>query len=281
MEIAFLKMQGCGEDVVLIESGRLPAAAHARLPEVAQRILHRSLGVGGTALLVLGAVDDALAVRCLDPEGDDTEPGCSAVRCAARYASDAGRVASSDFRIAAGGRETRVQIIDSANVRVDMGQPFDRETSRQILETSPDTYTKAITVNGRQLTYTPISLAAPYAVFFVPDFSFPLRRTARAIAEVPDFPTGTGIGFAQVVSREELRLRSWGEEGDPCACASAVLVAAVVNGFTDREAFIRMEGGDLFLQWEEQDSRIWLTGPAAYVFTGTFDHPDEPGEGES
>ena len=94
---------------------------------------------------------------------------------------------------------------------------------------------------------------------------------------MPDFPTGTGIGFLQVVSREEMRLRSWGDEGDPCACASAALVAAVVNGFTDREVFVRMSGGDVFLQWEELDNHIWLTGPAAYVFTGDVRSPGGSG----
>jgi diaminopimelate epimerase len=280
MEIEFLKMQGCGEDVVLVEASRLVAGALERLPEVARLMLDRNYGVGGTALLVLGTVDDSLSVRCIDEDGDDSEPGCNGLRCAARYASDSGRVSTSDFTIAAGGRSNRVQIIDSANVRVDMGQPFDQEKSKQVLESTRDSYTRAIDVNGRQLTYTPISLSEPYAVFFVPDFSFPLRKTARAIAEVPDFPTGTGIGFLQVVSREEMRLRSWGDEGDPCACASAALVAAVVNGFTDREVFVRMSGGDVFLQWEESDNHIWLTGPAAYVFTGTYDHPEQP-EGDA
>jgi diaminopimelate epimerase len=72
-----------------------------------------------------------------------------------------------------------------------------------------------------------------------------------------------------------MRLRVWeGDEvfaGDPCTCAASALVAAVVNGFTDREVFVHLKGGDVFLQWEETDAHIWLTGPAAYVFTGTYD----------
>ncbi len=63
--------------------------------------------------------------------------------------------------------------------------------------------------------------------------------------------------------------------GDECACAAAGLVAAVVSGFTDREVFVHVRGGDIFLQWEERDNHIWLTGPARYVFTGTYDFLDD------
>jgi diaminopimelate epimerase len=274
MEIEFLKMRGCADDVIVVEQARLRPGADALLPGIARAMLDRRRGVGGTAVLVLGATEDTVTVRCLDPDGDDAAPGGNAVRCAARYASDAGRVSVSAFTLAGHGRTQRVQIIDSINVRVDMGPPFDSGTTRQISEAAPGSFTREITVEGRRLTYTPIALATPYAVFLVPDFSFPLKGTARAIAGAPEFPSGTGIGFLQVVSREEIRLRSWGEETDDCDCASAALVASVVNGFTDREVFVRMTGGDLFLQWDEADNRIWLTGPAAYVFTGTYDHAE-------
>ena len=276
MEIEFLKMQGCGDDAVILDAARVSLGAHARFPHLARRILNRASGVGGTCLAVLGTADDAdLSVRCFDPDGEETVISCNALRCAARYASDSGLVKTSDFVVAAMSRRSRVQIIDSANVRIDMGLPVSRETQEEIKESNRDSFTRSILVNGKAVTFTPVSLGRPYAMLFVPDFSFPLRKTARAIAAQPDFPDDTGIGFVQVFSREEMRLRAWeGDEifpGDPCACAAAALVAAVVNGFTDREVFVHLKGGDLFLQWEETDAHIWLTGPAAYVFTGTYD----------
>jgi len=276
MEINFLKMQGCGDDVVILDAARVPLDAHARFPHLARRILDRALGVGGKCLVVLGATDDAdLAVRCFDPDGDETVISCNALRCAARYASDSGVVKISDFAVAGMSQRPRVQIIDSANVRVDMGVPISRETQEEIKESNRDSFTRSILVNGKAVAFTPVSLGRPYAMLFVPDFSFPLRTTARAIAAQPDFPDDTGIGFVQLFSREEMRLRVWeGDEvfaGDPCTCAASALVAAVVNGFTDREVFVHLKGGDVFLQWEETDAHIWLTGPAAYVFTGTYD----------
>jgi diaminopimelate epimerase len=276
MEIDFLKMQGCAEDVVLLDSSRAGPIDDDVLPILARRALDRSFGVGGACLLTVGAATaEGLPVRCFDPDGDEVPPGSHAARCAARYAADSGIVSSNDFLLLGAEGRQRAQIIDSANVRLDMGLPFSGERAAEIKESAAGSFTRTLLVEGRSLTYTPVSLDRPYGIFFVPDFSFPTRRTARAIAAQEDFPDGMGIGFVQVCSREEMRLRMWvaaddppGDEGD-CACAS--LVAAVVNGFSDREPFVHLRGGDVLLQWEERDNRIWLTGPAGYVFTGTYD----------
>jgi diaminopimelate epimerase len=276
MEIEFLKMQGCGDDSVVADAARIPLEAHSRFPLLARRILDRGFGVGGNALVVLGRADDTdLSVRCFDPDGDEVALPCNATRCAARYAADSGAVTSSEFSIGSMGKRLRVQIIDSANVRVDMGVPLSRETQAEMKESAKEVFTRSILVEGRAVSYTPISLGRSYAMLFVPDFSFPVRKTARTIASQPDFPAGTGIGFVQVITREEMKLKIWEdveeEPGDECACAAAALVASVVSGFTDREVFVHLRGGDIFLQWDESDNHIWVTGPTGYVFTGTFD----------
>jgi diaminopimelate epimerase len=283
MEIDFLKMHGCGDDVIVVDGTKLTPETIELLGRIARKMLHRIAGVGGNELVVLGAAaGSTLPVRCLDPEGDDRDLPCNAARCAARYASDSGAVNATEFQIDSVGRKISAQIIDSAHVRVDMGRPLSREKTQEIRESVRESFTREILVQGRTVTYTPISLGRPYAMIFVEDFSFPVRRTAREIAAGPDFPDGTGIGFVQVCSREELRLRTWEAPGelaaDECASAAAALVAAVVNGLADREVFVRLPVGDLFLQWDEADNRLWATGPAGYVFTGTYDFPTEPRE---
>jgi len=283
MEIDFFKMQGCGDDVVVVDGTRLPEEAIRQTPRLARRMLDRRTGVGGNSLVVLGSgAGSLLPVRCLDPEGDETTIPCAAARCAARYASDSGAVNTNDFLIDCDGHKVRSQIIDSTNVRVDMGSPVSIEKAAEIRESLRESFSRSVLVNGRTVTYTPISLGRSYAMVFVPDFSFPVRRTAREIAGGQDFPDGTGIGFVQVCSREEIRLRTWEAPGeasaDECAAAAAALVASVVNGLSDRELFARIPGGDLFLQWDESDNHIWVTGPAAYVFTGTYDFTAETTE---
>ncbi|HUI70901.1 MAG TPA: diaminopimelate epimerase [Spirochaetia bacterium] len=278
MEIEFLKMQASGDDSILVRTTHLAPGAEPLLPAIAQRILDRSFGVGGNALLLLGPTEqDEVVVRSFDPQGGEPALSFHAIRCIARYASDSGAAHRADFVMRTAEGPIRVQIIDSSNVRVDMGMPMSSEMRTEIRESPNDSYTRSLLVDGRSLSYTPISLDRPYAIFFVPDLAFPINRTARKIAEQPEFPAGTGIGFVKVYSTDEIRLRTWdgGYEKDECACAAAALVASVVQGFTDREVFIHLKGGDVFLQWEETDNHLWLTGPAVYVFTGTYDF-EEP-----
>jgi len=279
MEIDFLKMHGCGDDVVVVDGTRLAEEVQRDFPRLAHRILDRRKGVGGNSLAVLLKREgNLLPVHCFDPEGDERELPCAAARCAARYAADSGAVNTNDFQIVSGGRKMRAQVIDSTNVRVDLGSPVTLEKEAEIRESLRESFSRSVLVNGRAVTYTPISLGPSYAMVFVPDFSFPVRRTGREIAGAPDFPDGTGVAFVQVCSREEIRLRTWETPDEPnpddCASAAAALVASVVNGLADREVVARIPGGDLFLQWEESDNHIRVTGPAAYVFTGTFDFPE-------
>jgi diaminopimelate epimerase len=188
-------------------------------------------------------------------------------------------VTTDEFTIETKSGAVRAQIIDSANIRVDMGMPVSRDSRAEIRELARESYTRDILVEGRRVSYTPVSLDRSYALVFVPDFSFPVNRTARKIAAQPDFPAETGIVFIQVFSREEIRVRSWESGGavlgDECGCAAAALVASVVNGFTEREAFVHLRRGDVFVQWVEGENRIWITGPALYVFTGMYEWEEE------
>ena len=293
MEIDFLKMQGGGDDLVLLDrfprgtppgEGSAPAALD--LPRLAVKILDRSTGVGGGSLVVLGrGQSERLAARCLAPDGREAPLTSAALRCAARYASDSGIVTEGDFRVETSGHPVRVTVIDSVNVRVDMGMPFSPDEAAEIREKPAASFTRGILVGDRSVSYTPVSLGTPRAIMFVDKFDCPVSRTARRIASHPDFAEGIGIGFVQVCDRENLRIRTWeaprregiAAKGGDCDCAAAAVVASVVHGFTDRECFAQLAGGTVFLQWDEGDNRIYLTGPGLYVFTGTYDFEEAKG----
>jgi diaminopimelate epimerase len=289
MELDFLKMQGSGEDLVVLdrvprEDGE-PPADPGDLPRLASRILARTTGVGASALAVLTrGTRERLAAEGWSAAGEPCALSSSALRCVARYASDAGLVTAGDFRIETGDRSVRATVIDSLNVRVEMGMPFGPEQAAAIREKPAASFSRGIVVGERTVSYTPVSLGTPWAVVFVTDFSFPVAGTARRIAAHPDFAEGVGIGFVQVRDRETLRVRAWRPRPRGAAApppgdadfAAAAIVAAVVHGFADREAFARLPGGAVYLQWDEADNRVYLTGPAVYVFTGTYDFDEAP-----
>ncbi|MBE3133271.1 MAG: diaminopimelate epimerase [Acidobacteria bacterium] len=293
MEIDFLKMQGGGDDLVVLDrfprgnpQGEDEAPADLDVVRLAVRILDRFTGVGGNSLVVLGrGGKERLSARGFDAAGQEAPLSSAGLRCVARYASDSGIVAEGDFRIETAGNAVRVTVIDSVNVRVDMGMPFSPDQAAEIREKPAASFTRGILVGDRSVSYTPVSLGTPRAILFVDHFDFPVARTARRIAAHPDFAEGVGIGFVQVCDRENLRIRTWeaprreviAAKGGDCDCAAAAIVASVVHGFTDRECFAQLAGGTVFLQWDEGDNRIYLTGPGLYVFTGTYDFEDAKG----
>jgi diaminopimelate epimerase len=296
MEIEFLKMQGCGDDTLVLDCFKQERPKDEHLPRMARKMLDRRLGIGADSLLLLSqGLRSRLSARSFSQGGEEILLSHNALRCAARYASDSGIVSERKFPVETRSGETVVEIIDSINVRLDMGAPLSRERASEIFEKPLESYTRTIAVNGRPFTYTPVSLMASFGVTFVPAFDFSLPARGREIAGHPEFPQQTGIGFVQVFSREELRLRVWeageitdsegdasgrGSAGAPrrksaesiasCPAAAAAVVASVVNGFTDREVFVHLAGGDVFVQWDEKNNRLYLTGPTTYVFRGTF-----------
>jgi diaminopimelate epimerase len=279
VEIHFLKMEGSGEDTVLVDGFKHPEVQAELLPLLARRMLDRVKGVGAASILLLGPGEKArLAVRSFRPDGSEGAATPDALRCAARYASDSGTVAEERFTIESPAGGARVQVIDSLNIRVDLGAPAARPDSAEIREEPLSSFTKAIVIDGRSVTYTPVSLGAPFGIVFVPAFDLPFPRTCRAMARHPGFPAGTGIAFCQVNSREAVRLRVWqqGEVSSGSAAAAAAVVAGVVNGICDREVFVRLAGGEVYVQWEERDNHVYLTGPAGYVFTGIYDFAEGP-----
>ncbi len=300
MEIEFLKMQGCGDDTLLIDCFKQSPPPDEQLARLARRMLDRKRGVGANSLLLLSpGRASRISARAFSTSGAAAAVSFNALRCAARYASDSGTSVDRVFPIETPSGDFGVEIIDSVNVRLDMGAPMSRELGTEIREKPLDSFTRAIVVQGKSVTYTPVSLTASYGIVFVPAFDFPFPRTARSILSHPDFPAQTGVGFVQLYSREKIRMRDWqpaggsamemeptagpldshrrggGEEPASCPAAAAAVVASVVNGFTDREVFVHLAGGDVFIQWDERDNRLYLTGPAAYVFTGTFYFEEE------
>jgi diaminopimelate epimerase len=275
VELEFLKMHGCGEDVVLVDCVRQPLAVQADLGRLALRCLARDTGVGGTALLLAGpgAAEGRLAVRAFGPDGAEGDPTGHALRCAARYATDAGLVSSTVFVVETRRGDVRAEAIDSNHIRLDLGAPVSREAAAEIRESPAAAFTAAVEVEGRLLTYTPVSVGTAWGVFFVPGFDAATARLGRRVARTPDWPPGAGAAFAQVIDRETIALRAWvdGRPTPSSAAAAAAVVAAVVDGFCDREVFVRLPGGDLYLEWREDSNRLLLTGPAQYAFTGTFE----------
>jgi diaminopimelate epimerase len=220
-------------------------------------------------------------MRMFNADGSESEMCGNGIRCVAKYVYDHGirqanRLAIETLR---GVLSLDVEVADGRvdRVRVDMGEPILQ--AEQIPTTLPGSpvVSAELRVAGKALKVTCVSMGNPHCVTYVDELSDEwVLQIGPQIELDPHFPRRVNAEFIQVLSRGEVRMRVWERgTGETLACgtgASAVCVAGVLAGRTDRKLLIHLPGGDLELHWAE-NNHVYMTGPAAEVFTGQW--PDE------
>ena len=121
---------------------------------------------------------------------------------------------------------------------------------------------------------TTVSMGNPHCVTFVDEITDDLVwKIGKLMEHHPVFPARANIEFIQVISPTELKMRVWERgTGETLACgtgASAVCVAGVLTGNSERKVLIHLKGGDLELEWNAETNHVFMTGPAVEVFSGT------------
>ncbi len=267
-KIDFVKMQGAGNDYIYIDCFRTPMDTHGDVHALARRMSDRHFGVGGDGMVLImpsGSGDD-VRMRMFNSDGSEAEMCGNASRCVAKYAYEHGIVNAKNFTLQtkSGTKNITVNIDLTGSVTsatVDMGEPSVLDSTAKIPGGHP---------------YTSVSMGNPHCVIFVDDTdNAPVHSLGAEIENFTEvFPQKTNVEFAKIIDRQTIQMRVWERgAGETLACgtgACATLVAAVVNGLTDRKATLRLLGGDLVIEWNEDSNRILMTGPAEYAFEGVF-----------
>ncbi|MDN5294064.1 MAG: diaminopimelate epimerase [Eubacteriales bacterium] len=276
----FTKVHGLGNDFVLVDCTRqphLPVDRDDLLAEAARRICHRHFGVGADGLvLILPSEKAHLRMRIFNPDGSEPEMCGNAIRCFARYAYEKGLVKEEEITVEtlAGIIRPRVVVQDGkvTGVRVDMGEP--RLERHLIPMNGPPgrVVNEVLEVEDRSYRVTAVSMGNPHCVIFTDDASaVSLAEVGPLIENHPAFPARTNVEFVQVVNSQEIIMRVWERgAGETLACgtgACASAVAAVLNGYTGRRVTVHLAGGDLLIEWED-NNHVYMTGQAEFVFTG-------------
>jgi len=274
----FVKMHGAGNDYVYVNCFTQPSPKNA--PEVAIAISHRRFGVGADGLILVepSKVADA-RMRMFNADGSESEMCGNGIRCVAKLVHDHGICQRENLRIETGAGVLSLDLIIRNGlaelITVDMGEPITApEKVPTTLSQSP-VVDLPFTFDQRELKVTCVSMGNPHCVTFIPTATDELvLGVGPKIENDPRFPRRTNVEFVEVLSRSELRQRTWERgSGETWACgtgASAVCVAGVLTGRTDREVLIHLLGGDLRLRWDEATNHVFLTGGAVEVFTGEF-----------
>ncbi|MDP4159404.1 MAG: diaminopimelate epimerase [Bacillota bacterium] len=273
----FIKMHGLGNDFVFLD--HLNVTEDVDYPELAKKLCHRQFGIGGDGLAVIlpSKVADA-RMRIFNSDGSEPEMCGNASRCFARYVYDQGIVLHNPMRVEtlAGILTLGLNIQDGQvqGVRVDMGEPILRAELVPVLGQGEPVVGKSLEVLGETFQYTAVSMGNPHCVIFVEDFAkLDFDRIGPAIEKHPLFPRKTNVEFIRIDSPREMTMKVWERGAGPTlacgtgACGSTV--AAVLNQKTERAVTVHLPGGDLFIEWG-QDNHVYMTGPASYVFKGIW-----------
>jgi diaminopimelate epimerase len=276
--LKFTKMHGIGNDYVYVSTFDQEAPSDPSTLAVA--ISDRHFGVGSDGLILIGPSESADArMRMFNADGSESEMCGNGVRCVAKFLHDKGIVRKGRMTVETGRGvltlDLEVENDVVARVRVDMGAPILEAAEIPTTLPGEPPVDVPLTVEGHDLRVTAVSMGNPHVVAFVDDVdAFPVERVGAALERHPSFPNRVNAHFVQVISGDEVRMRTWERgSGITLACGTGACAVAVAGSLTSRtrqRVLAHLPGGDLTLDWDGPGAPIFMTGPAAEVFSGEW-----------
>jgi diaminopimelate epimerase len=274
----FTKMQGAGNDYIYVNC--FQETVPPQLAALARQMSDRHFGIGADGLILIEPSDVADArMRMFNADGSEAEMCGNGIRCLAKYVYDYGICRRDNLKIETGAGTLSLDLQTDGDrvvrVCVDMGQPIVDAARVPTTLAGPTVVDREIEVGDRNLSVTCVSMGNPHCVIFVDEINDDLvLGWGPRIETDARFPSRVNVEFVQVASATEVRQRTWERgSGETLACgtgASAVCVAGVLTGRTQRKILNHLSGGDLELEWRESDNRVYMTGPAVEVFSGDW-----------
>ena len=280
-KVPFVKMRGCNNDYLYFDCFDREIIA----PEsAAVALANRHTGIGSDGLILISASDSCDAkMTQYNTDGTEGMICGNALRCVAKYLYENKIVEKRDMVIetASGPRKARLYpqsgVVDS--VTVDMGKAiFDPVAVPTLLKANKDgaVIARELTVDGMKYEVTCVSMGNPHCVLFMDDIhSLDLRRIGPGFENHKLFPERVNTEFVSVLGKNRLRMRVWERgSGETLSCGSgacAAAVAAVVNGFCEKDADItvKLKGGDLVIRYT--DEGVYMTGDAKKDYEGVIE----------
>ena len=298
----FTKMQGLGNDYVYVncleEQLENPS-------EMAKFVSDRHFGIGSDGLILIRPSDAAdFEMEMYNADGSRGEMCGNGIRCVAKYVYDYGLTDKTSISVETLGGikylELTVEDGMVSLVRVDMGRPKLEAAEVPILceavteECVVDedsvlgggyaedivkigdcrkVINEPIVVDGMEYRITGVSMGNPHAVVFLEDAEgLEIEKIGPKFENHERFPKRINTEFVRVIDRETIEMRVWERgSGETLACgtgACAAAVASILNGLAERKVTVKLRGGDLLVEWEEETGKVYMTGPAVTVFEG-------------
>ena len=283
MKLHFTKMQGAGNDFVMIDATRAPLALD---DEAMRRLGDRRFGVGADQILVVersSRPEVDFRYRIFNGgSGDEVEHCGNGARCFVHFVRERGLTDKRTLLVETMNNLLELRLQADGRVTVDMNAPifelpripFHAAGARPTRVGAADLW--PLNLAGETVRVAVLSMGNPHAVQLVDDVdTAPVQRQGPLIEHHASFPRQVNAGFMQIVARDQVRLRVHERgAGETLACgtgACAAVVTGVRMGRLDARVDVDTRGGRLTIEWGGGDSHVLMTGPAQKVFEGEIE----------
>lgn len=279
----FTKMHGLGNDYVYVnclkEKVKNP-------PAVARFVSDRHFGIGSDGLILINPSQKAdFEMEMYNTDGSRSEMCGNGIRCVAKYVYDYGLTDKTHISVEtlAGIKylDLTLEAGKAVLIKVDMGKPELKAGKIPVVTEHPSERVigMPIDVDGIGYRMTCVSMGNPHAVVFVEDVKgLEIEKIGPGFENHERFPRRINTEFVRVLDRKTVEMRVWERgAGETMACgtgACAAAAACILNGLTENEVTVKLLGGNLQIEWDKEEDKIYMTGPASVVFDGEIDISD-------
>lgn len=279
MKIKFTKMQGLGNDFVVLDYEEYEKSG-LELSELALKLCDRHFGIGADGLMVVNPFvkDTDTGWLFYNSDGTTAQMCGNGIRCFARYMKQKGYMAKNEFSVETLAGTIIPKINEDNTVTVNMNKPI-TEPARIPLK-SENNLNFEILAKGKKFVANAISMGNPHCVIFTDEDTVKAALTYGSEIETNSmFPEKTNVEFIKILSRSEINLNVWERGcGITLACgtgACASVVAGILNGYLDEKVKVNLPGGQLVIEWkgnkDDLNHNVYMTGPATFVFEGEIE----------
>lgn len=274
----FTKMHGCGNDYVYVNCMEETVDNPS---EVAIKVSDRHFGVGSDGLILIKPSDKAdFFMEMYNADGSQGEMCGNGIRCVAKYVYDFGLTDKTEISIdtLGGVKYLKLELVDNKveKVVVDMGSPILKPSDIPADFDGERCISEKIKVQDVEFKVTCVSMGNPHAVTFMKDIAnLKIDVLGPMFENHEKFPNRINTEFVEVVDRTHIKMRVWERgSGETLACGTgtcASVVACVLNGLTETKVEVELLGGKLFIDYNQEENKVYMTGPATIVFSGEID----------
>ncbi len=272
----FTKMQGCGNDYVYING---MAETLENKKEAVPFLSDRHFGIGGDGVIFINKGQKAdFEMEMYNADGSRSQMCGNGIRCVGKFVYDKGLTDKTEITVESFGAVKYLSFTVGddnkvSKVKVDMDEPELTAEKVPVKSDKEHAIKMPVEINGNAYEMTCVSMGNPHAVIFVDEITDDMVWVDGKALEVHEcFPERANIEFVQVLSPNHIKMRVWERgTGETFACGTgscACVVAGVLNGLTERNVTVSLLGGNLEIEWNEENNRVYMTGPAVTVFEG-------------